>query len=620
MEVTPKYDPVGKFFEYQPIYRVPAYQRSYSWEQLEIEDFTRDLEVCYNKRKFGNEPMVHFFGQIVCIEVVLQGTEQLKYFELVDGQQRIATFILLITALITIYEEIISPENIGDIVPQNEKGIIEERILDLRKRYIVFQKEVQLNLQQIQVLNLSNRDQIFFTAFIDSMINNPKKKAEDRVTVPGSRESHALIKSAYSLINEKIINLTNTNNLRDRIGNLKTIEQILETDFCILNMVTNDRKAAFKLFQVLNNRGKNLTEGDLLRAECLRMLEPHSVSQRFTEEAWDNILIDVPPDTVEYLKAIYGSYTGQKAGANSLFNEFITQFFPQYEFEHINEDAANQIKEQVKKIEEDVSILRKLSAGQWPFEPRQPIEYWDRHKLYLLVHALNHKECLPFLLSAQLLSQTIYRDLTQMLERFVFRYSIIGNQYIGDLINIYHEEAKIIRDNTGGYTIASLQAKLQPLIERVDDDMFKRQLDDFKFSRLGKSVKPLKYFLLSIEYYHRWFRDGAVGSPTCIDKERVYDFTDSTIEHIYPYNGIGNPSIINHALDPLKNTIGNLTILGNADNRTGDNDDFITKKPIFQDSSLMINRDIAVNASWDEGIIQARTEELKDMACIIFRL
>lgn len=608
MEVTPKYDPIGKFFEYQPVYRVPAYQRTYSWEQMEIEDFIKDLGTCYNKRKF-EDPSVHFFGQIVCIAAELPGADGHKLFELVDGQQRIATFILLVNALINIYKEVIDQEIAGNIALNNEKGILEERIRNLTQRYLVFQKEIEQSIQNIRVLELSNRDRIFF----QSLLENTNMEA--------TRASHELIKNAYITIYAKVNGLTSTGNLTDRIGNLRMIEQILETDFCILNMVTNDRKAAFKLFQVLNNRGKNLTEGDLLRAECLRMLEPHHNEQEIVEEAWDNILLDIPADTVEYLRSIYGSYTGQKAGTNSLFNEFITRFLPEYEHIHINEATASRIKNQVKAIEEDIAVLRKISSGQWPYIRRQPIEHWDCNKLYLLIHALGHKECLPLLLSAHLLPQTLFRDITQMLERFVFRYIIIGNQYIGDLITIYHEEAKIIRDDPSVYSVATLKAKLQALIERVNDEMFRRQLDDFQYTRQGKSSKPLKYFLLSLEYYYRWYSDGANGVPICIDKERVYDFTDSTIEHIYPHNGIGTPPIVDPSLDPVKNTIGNLTILGNADNRTGDNDDFITKKPIFENSSLMINReDVATKAVWDQTVIQTRTEELKDMACAIFQL
>jgi hypothetical protein len=606
MEVKPQYSPVGQFFKYQPVYRIPAYQRSYSWEQLEIEDFVRDLETCYNKRKYDVN-VVHFFGQIVCIEDKIQGTYDLASFQLVDGQQRIVTFTLLILSLINIYKAIIA-EIEGEQEFINQNGILVGRIKDLRNRYIIFKKEVAEEFLDINVLELSNRDKVFYRSFIQD------------VETPPERESHRLIKLAYDMIKAKVDEITQSGNIRDRIGNLKMVEQILENDFCILNMITNDRKAAFKLFQVLNNRGKNLTEGDLLRAESLRILESHQANQLIVEEAWDNILEDTPQLTERFLRAIYGSYAGQKASTNSLFNEFLTEFIPQYEYENIEANNAQDVQDNIKMFEKDIITLRKLNNGQWPYEPRNPVEHWDRNRLTLIVHAFDHVECLPYLLSASLLDHRVFNDIVQNLERFVFRYLVVCNQYIGDLITIYNEEAKIIRDNPAAYTLNHLKQKLQPLEDRVNDEMFSRLLEDFRYQKTGgKSNKPVKYFLLTIEYYYRWYKEGAAGIPTCLDKERVYDFGDSTIEHIYPHNA--NGGTLTADLEPLKNSIGNLTILGNADNRTGDNDNFAVKKPIYEASSLMMNRDdIALNADWTKAIVDARNLRLKEMACRIFRL
>jgi hypothetical protein len=606
MEVKPQYSPVGQFFKYQPVYRVPAYQRSYSWEQLEIEDFIRDLETCYDKRKYDSN-IVHFFGQIVCIEDRIQGTFDLPSFQLVDGQQRIVTFTLLVLALLNIYRTIIT-ENDGEQDFINQKGVLASRIKDLTSRYIIFNKEIAEELLDINVLELSNRDRVFYRAFIQDIDTEPE------------RESHKLIKLAYDMIRAKVDEITMSGNIKDRLGNLKMVEQILENDFCILNMITNDRKAAFKLFQVLNNRGKNLTEGDLLRAESLRILEPHQANQLIVEDAWDNILEDTPQLTERFLRAIYGSYKGQKASTNSLFNEFLTAFIPQYEYENIEATNAQDVQDNIKGLEKDIITLRKLNNGQWPYDPRNPVEHWDRNRLTFIVQAFDHIECLPYLLSANLLDHKLFNDIVQTLERFIFRYLIVGNQYIGDLITIYNEEAKIIRDNPTGYTLANLNQKLQPLEDRVNDEMFSRLLEDFKYQKTGgKSNKPVKYFLLTIEYYYRWFKEGAAGVPTCLDKERVYDFVDSTIEHIYPHNAGGGT--INADLEPLKNSIGNLTILGNADNRTGDNDNFAVKKPVYESSSLMMNRDdISVIADWTKVVVDARNLRLKEMACRIFKL
>src|ERR1700761_8261654 len=99
MQVTPVYAAVGSFFGNQLMYWVPKYQRAYAWDKLEIEDFLQDLEKCFNKRKVGS-PINHFFGGIVSVEKPVEGTVNQSTYELVDGQQRMATFVLLASTIV----------------------------------------------------------------------------------------------------------------------------------------------------------------------------------------------------------------------------------------------------------------------------------------------------------------------------------------------------------------------------------------------------------------------------------------------------------------------------------------------------------------------------------------
>jgi hypothetical protein len=605
MKVTPKYSPVGSFFQLKPAFKVPLYQRSYSWEQSEIEDFLKDLAICYDKRKYA-DPMVHFFGQIVCIEANWQGTYDLKYLELVDGQQRIATFTLLVLAIINIYKEIIN-EMLDDGDSVNHKSILNSRIGELTERFIQFPQEVGDGIEKVHVLELSKRDKSFFKVFfLDT-------------TITANAESHKRIKDAYNRIHLKIKELTTSGVRKDYIGNLKMVEQILDLDFCVLNMITGDRKAAYKLFQVLNNRGKNLTEGDLLRSESLRILEPYGAEQEIVEHAWDSILVDAPVTTELFLRAIYGSHTGIKASTNSLFDEFLTAFIPQFGNEAIDAADATAIQLKIQGIESDFETLRQIRHGLWPYAQTPPVEHWDRHRLFLLIHALGHLDCLPFLLSAKLCSHVEFSKMIQVIERFVFRYLLICNQYAGDLITLYHVEAKKLRNDPAAYTSETLKAALQPLMAKADDTTFRRHLEELVFHRSGISNKPLKYFLLSLEYFYRWNADGAIGTPTCNDKERSYDFNDSTIEHVYPQNA--RDTVYDATMEALKNTLGNLTILGHHDNRSADNDGFLAKKGVFISSSLKMNsEEIAGKAAWTKEVIEQRTEEMKIVACKIFKL
>lgn len=608
MKVDPQYWPVGKFFEYKPVYKVPAYQRSYAWGELEVGDFIRDLEDCYNKRKWTG-PVNHFFGQVVTIRDRLPGTESQEQSELVDGQQRMATFILLVRAIISIYESI-KVEISGEMERANENGILDQRIRDLTRRFIRFEQEIESTIEAVQVLHLSRRDADFFYDFLNSPTDAVPKEI-----------SHQRIRYAYEKIMEKVDSLTMSTTLVDRLGNLRATQLIIDEDFVLMNMVVfevESRKETFKLFQVLNNRGRNLTEGDLLRAETLRLLSEFPTEQGKVEKYWDEILVDDPGDIEKFLKCTFGSYSGKPPGTNTLFIEFVDLFIPQHKLEVIYATNAQELCDNIKNLRDDILSIRQLHSGDWPYPVKQPVQRWDRNRFFLLMGPLQHSLCLPLLLSASLLDHRVFNRLVQMLERFVFRYIAIGKQPVGDLVKIYHEESKIIRANPEVYQLSQLRTRLLTLLERVDDDVFSIELRKLKYSRRNSNA-IIKYLLLSLEYFGRWYKEGEVNEATCLDKERLYDFRDSTIEHIYPYSALEEQ--VDPSLEPLKNTLGNLTVLGHDDNNVLGNQSFQEKREVYEQSSLQMNReDIASIAEWTEEVVKERGELIVKISCAIFKI
>jgi hypothetical protein len=59
--------------------------------------------------------------------------------------------------------------------------------------------------------------------------------------------------------------------------------------------------------------------------------------------------------------------------------------------------------------------------------------------------------------------------------------------------------------------------------------------------------------------------------------------------------------------------LGNLTVLGHADNRLADTHPFHEKRPIFKRSPLAISNDVGKNRAWTPDIVQARTARLARM-------
>lgn len=102
--IDPSYTTIGMLFEKNFLFEVPKYQRYYSWEDEQVDDFIKDVKGIYLHDTSENT-IEHFFGGIVAVEKRIPGSNR-QQRELIDGQQRITTTLLLIIALIRKYEKL----------------------------------------------------------------------------------------------------------------------------------------------------------------------------------------------------------------------------------------------------------------------------------------------------------------------------------------------------------------------------------------------------------------------------------------------------------------------------------------------------------------------------------
>lgn len=608
MDLNPAYTPVGSLFDNKPMFFIPKYQRAYAWETESIKDFIKDLKNCFLKRK-AQTPISHFLGGILSVEYPVQGVVRQHEYEIIDGQQRAATFTLLMACLVKMYKELLDEaKSSGETT---NKSILKSRIEDLSDRFIEFNQEVQRVIKIVEVLRLSKPDSKFYRDLIRDKNPSP------------SRDSHKKLLEAYTSISQAIQEMIDTSNLVSKMDDLEVIQNVIDSDFTVLHMVTKAKEDAFRLFQVINDRGTSLTEGDLLRAKTLEILEGFSSEQNSVEDLWDKILSDPPNKTANYLHWIYESNNGKTAPKNALFDNFIDAFFPEHKKSILTINDADRIYKKLVDVDKDIIKCRKLEDGDWLYANQQPITGWERSRLNLLLKELDHTLCIPLLLAASQLEPKKFSKIVQIIEKAFFRYKIICNQHATPLQTIYREEARLIRSDPANYQLTSLEQKLGNLInKKASDRVFQANLEllDYKESG-GGSNKPLKYFLLTAEYYYEWFNQGAVGVPVCFDKTRVYDFASTSIEHIYPQNATSGSNVFDSCLEPSKHSLGNLTILDPGLNVMGDNDAFLTKKPIYQKSSVFLTKDeIGTKADWTLNEITSHKQLLINIGMKIFQI
>lgn len=593
--MKPAFIPVGQLFGSESIYYIPKYQRAYAWEDDAIEDFLFDTERCYAKRK-SNMPIDHFFGGVICVEHKIPGTLNRYQYELIDGQQRLTTYTLLSASIIDLYGLLDA-----ECIAHNDLSsaeIVKERIKKLRERFIKFTHEANRIRNDVDVLVLSRNDNDFYRALING---NP---------INEERESHKRIKRAFTRIKHKISELITPGTLLDKIDNLQIIEQIIDNDFSILHMTTDTKDSAYRLFQVINDRGVTLSESDLLRAKTLELLEVDSSKQDAVEVIWNKILIEHHLDTANFLTWIYESYYGRRVKKSEIYDEYIKTRFKET-------STPQEIYDEMLKLEHEIKICRQITKAEWPYPHNRPIFKWDRNKLKLLIEDLGHTLCYPLLVSASLLNHTQFAEIVHMVEKIFFRYKLICNQHVTALKEVYYDEAATIRRNPSTYNVNSLKTKLNSLIDsKAGNISFKSYLEGLVYIPGGNN-KVLRYFLLTIEYYYECYKHNGVGSRSCVDKSRIYDLADTSIEHIYPRNASLADQIPD--IEPLKNTLGNLCIMDPEQNSTADNATFNDKKSIYRASTVKMLQEISNKSDWTTIDIEYSKNNMLNMALKIFR-
>ena len=79
-------------------FRVPDYQRGYSWDKSNITDFLDDL-------KYLSSDRVHYTGTVVihpdrqAPDTFDEGGDRLRQIDIVDGQQRLTTAVILLDCI-----------------------------------------------------------------------------------------------------------------------------------------------------------------------------------------------------------------------------------------------------------------------------------------------------------------------------------------------------------------------------------------------------------------------------------------------------------------------------------------------------------------------------------------
>lgn len=243
---------------------VPRFQRAYSWEEANVEEFLTDLDVARTREAS------YFMGTVV---FALPNSDTQRR-QIVDGQQRIATTAILITA-------------IRDLLQEYEKEAQAAKTAERYLRGYVLSEE-----QEVERLILSPKDTDVYEALLEGR----------REEIEGDSR---LLK-AYVTCYEHLKKLAPS---AEEYGVLMDVVAQLEDKVQVLVAVASDLPDAYVIFETLNDRGADLTTADLLKNFLFSKAGPHV---RYIEDSWVALeaSFEKPDDLVRFIRYEYASRHG----------------------------------------------------------------------------------------------------------------------------------------------------------------------------------------------------------------------------------------------------------------------------------------------------------------------
>lgn len=234
-------------------YKIPRYQREYSWSKEQLEDFYSDI---ISNIKFANgkyNTQEYFFGTIILVGDMKKLSQ---HIEIIDGQQRITTITIFLSALSDVlykYDSKLSDLIWKYIIAEDVNGEL-YNVMENETASPYFQKKIQMR-------NIEPTKKSLADSYVIEIENMEKEL---------SIESK-LIKEAYDFFKEKLedenlsVILSKDAEL-EKLEKLKLIrDQLLGSTF--IYIISENVADVNTIFENINSKGLQLSSIDLIKNE-----------------------------------------------------------------------------------------------------------------------------------------------------------------------------------------------------------------------------------------------------------------------------------------------------------------------------------------------------------------
>jgi predicted transport protein len=486
---------------------IPVYQRPYSWNTEQVEELWDDI---YEAFENGDEE--YFLGSIILTRSKIH-----KDLDIIDGQQRLTTLTILFCTLRDLY--------FNDLEDLAKKNSVLGRIKNTENN----QERLKFRTQQ--------QHQNEFEQEILKSINFDKRSSE--------RKKNKFFNTACIF--------------RDKIEKVRSEDPELIEKFTnyilqrtrLITIECTQRSFAIKLFQVLNNRGMDLTASDLIKSYLMSQLGNSDEEFAVFNSDW----IEIEKKAEE-------------------LGEDLTKLFTYYEYYLLANNPKKTLYEELEKQ------FKNKDPKDIIYEFKKVIKYYDQivseksKEIYSLKYLKHQDYWRTILISAKLAGweKEQFINLSSELRRFYYLYWM-ADYTMPKIKQTSFKLIQWIKDNKDlNYIKEGLNKKLKR--DRVLQRVLRNLNEDIYDSAW---TKPL---LLLIEY-----QQTDDSNINFVELEKYLH-----VEHILPqsYSKIPywserfNPQIA----DSLVNTLGNLTLLSGKKNIGASNKPFTDKLSIYKGKGI----------------------------------
>lgn len=363
------------------IFQINNYQRFYVWSAEKVQTYIDDIETTIVRLE-RDSSSVHYFGQMILLIKDTDGRERRTY-EVIDGQQRLTTFLMLISAI-----------KGHALKLRTDFPAVDAVARELEARCQNYLKSVKDGAPTVNKLSLAPQDDAYYQAILQHLSTNTAVHNEMHPI------SHKFLYAAQLTIKQAIERIVSAVGSPDeKIVKLTQLVDVASEKFQIITIKPTAEIYTYQLYQVVNDRGEPLKDSELLKAKSIEVLAGDTSHTEEARRIWNDILCDSGSETEKYLTWCYMSKVGSDKNESRYYHAYLKNYFCIRDNAVLTAEEQETFLQNLRGLHEDIQLCRRLAHGKWPFE-NPTCQQWQRNILYNLIVGMKHTLCIPVLISA----------------------------------------------------------------------------------------------------------------------------------------------------------------------------------------------------------------------------